>query len=723
MRAMARVPRFSDRVFDARPDRLDLRDLPYRPPLRSLPARFPGDAGVRANIAAYVRDDVILDQGTEGACTGFGLACVVNYLFWTRHRAAASKAPFDRVSARMLYELAKRYDEWRGEDYEGSSCRGALKGWHKHGVCAETLWPYSLDPDGKPVFERPLEGWDSDAATRPLGVYYRVEKASVVDLQAAIADVGAVFVSAGAHDGWDALMKSAAGPVPQEHAALPVIGAAKRGERGGHAFALVGYDERGFLVQNSWGKRWGASGFAVLPYDDWVENATDAWACALGVAVQLPERAGRMRPVVTSRWRVGSGRSLTTIARAARDSANLADDPWPIDRAFEFEPYRPWSTHEAYATTLVAGNDGRLAVADFTRATGDVEGHAQDIVVEVPREFAKRLGRPRLKLAIYAHGGLNGEEESIRRARVLAPCFAANGIHPLFLAWKTGLGDTLGNVVEDCARRILGMEPGKAAGVLDALGDAKDRAVEALAHVLAKGLWTEMRENAEFGKLPGRLLDVLARKLAVLDEALRTDGKRLELHFIGHSAGSILLGHLLERMGAGAARVKTCTLFAPACSVSFAVRYYLPAADAGLIDLAKLWIHHLSDANEKRDGLPSPQVPAYGKSLLYLVARALDDVRKMPLLGLERALDPAYASDGEQWAESELAYLKQWQKRWKGAALAVPVDLPDLRTTRMGGRTQATHGAFDNSIDAITAALERVRGAKLVAPLEWLDFD
>ena len=33
------------------------------------------------------------------------------------------------------------------------------------------------------------------------------------------------------------------------------------------------------MVQNSWGTAWGASGFAVLPYDDWIVNATDAWAC------------------------------------------------------------------------------------------------------------------------------------------------------------------------------------------------------------------------------------------------------------------------------------------------------------------------------------------------------------------------------------------------------------------------------------------------------------
>lgn len=41
----------------------------------------------------------------------------------------------------MLYELARRYDEWPGEGYVGSSARGAMKAWERHGVCAHAEWP------------------------------------------------------------------------------------------------------------------------------------------------------------------------------------------------------------------------------------------------------------------------------------------------------------------------------------------------------------------------------------------------------------------------------------------------------------------------------------------------------------------------------------------------------------------------------------------------------
>src|SRR5205814_200883 len=84
--------------------------------------------------------------------------------------------------------------------------------------------------------------------------------------------------------------------------------------------------------------------------------------------------------------------------------------------------------------------------------------------------------------------------------------------------------------------------------------------------------------------------------------------------------------------------IATTTLFAAACSAAFANATYAAADKAGVFALARLWLYVLSDENEKADGLPSPGAPAYGKPLLYLVSRALDDVRKMPPHGTARAL-------------------------------------------------------------------------------------
>ncbi len=75
---------YNNRLLDARPDRLDLRDREYRPPLQSLPPQWPLHDEVNTLFPCYRDDGMILDQGKEGACTGFGLAAVINYLLWQR---------------------------------------------------------------------------------------------------------------------------------------------------------------------------------------------------------------------------------------------------------------------------------------------------------------------------------------------------------------------------------------------------------------------------------------------------------------------------------------------------------------------------------------------------------------------------------------------------------------------------------------------------------------
>lgn len=199
-------------------------------------------------------------------CTGFGLATVAHYLLRTR----VGQNDATLVSPRMLYNLAQIYDRWPGEDYSGSSCRAAVRGWHKHGVCSEDLWEYQDDVDVHTV--NPARA--ANAATRPLGAYYRVNTNDLTHMHAALAEVGVLYVSARVHQGWNRVGTD--GIVdPNDNMT------------GGHAFALVGYDEHGFWFQNSWGERWGQRGCGRISYADWLKNGQDAWACRLGVPVIL----------------------------------------------------------------------------------------------------------------------------------------------------------------------------------------------------------------------------------------------------------------------------------------------------------------------------------------------------------------------------------------------------------------------------------------------------
>jgi GH24 family phage-related lysozyme (muramidase) len=668
--ATAAIPAAPLPVLDVAPDRVDLRDLPYRPPLVPLPEQWPLPEAVARHLEAYRADGMILDQGREGACTGYGLAACINYLFWRRWVAAgrpAERRPV-RVSPTMLYELARLYDEWPGEEYEGSSCRGAMKGWHKHGVCAETLWPKQGRPD---------PGWAEDAAERPLGAYYRIDRSAIGDLQAAIHEVGAVYVSAMVHTGWRL------GREPE----LPRIPWARQRLEGGHAFALVGYERRGFIVQNSWGEGWGYRGFAILGYDDWLAIGMDAWVAVTGAPIARPGAIGLAPAAI--------GRSLQARAGLAGRRPAL-DDP-------------RWDEARARRHTLVLGNDGRpLRRQPDATSAGDEVGL---LCHRLPAAGLAELGSR--KLVFYAHGGLNSEEAAVRRAQVLGPVFLRNGVWPVFLAWRSGVGETLLAQIEDLGRQVLeglGLRTGKTVleRFKETLAEIRDGSIEWLAaNGIPRALWSEMKENGTAASEPGGGLALAAEALA----GLRDSVPDLELHLAGHSAGSILLGHFCSPLADRGLGIASLHLLAPACTMDFAARTFGPALGRGrraVLDRRRVAIRVLSDRNERRD-----HVGPYGKSLLYLVSRALERRRRTPLLGLEAAWDPSVAPEREPVDLDDPGRLR-WLELWADGP--PPEVLREPQVSAGPTSIPAGHGAFDNSVEVVNAILRTILGEEPKVP-------
>jgi C1A family cysteine protease len=48
-----------------------------------------------------------------------------------------------------------------------------------------------------------------------------------------------------------------------------------RGNKGGHAVMIVGFNEEGFIVRNSWGFWWGRQGEFLIPYDKMQQHSFD----------------------------------------------------------------------------------------------------------------------------------------------------------------------------------------------------------------------------------------------------------------------------------------------------------------------------------------------------------------------------------------------------------------------------------------------------------------
>ena len=647
----------------AKPDPLDLRDRPYQPRVSPLPMEYPPADRLARHLVNYVkRTGLLLHQGSEGSCTGFGLACVVNFQRWVLAGAPARK--FESVSPRMLYEMSRRYDEYEGEDYDGSSCRGAIRGFHQNGVCREAHWKYHADHATQPVPD-----WPERARDITLGVYYRIDTKVIADVQAAIVEAGAVFVSARTHDGWADVKKTPLG-ARFTLGKLPTLEWPTALDDRAHAFALVGFDREGFIFQNSWGSGWGASGFARIRYADWLENAMDAWVLSLGVPGVLP-REVNLR---------GSGTATAGVASAA-------------------------GSLDARRYTIEMGNDGRVdsfyGGDERLRTLGGQAG-------ELPATwFAQNTagGKP-WKLVLYAHGGLTSLDDALRKTATMAPSFLRNGLYPLFLGWKTGGIETHRHILEDAWNQLSRGGRAMAGGGLgDTLREARDAAVETLARGPVRALWSEMKENAARAARERHGLDLLAR---ALDDLVKRCPTSLELHLVGHSAGSILLGHLVRSLEQRRNLVPTSIhLYAPACSVAFANDYYAPWFE-------RTHLHVLSDRAELADKVTS----AYGKSLLFLVANALEADRLTPILGMARSFD---ARSNGKWngLADTLDSLNRLQAEWaldaKGRHPRIAFyDTPVTTWADASGRPLKTeppwHGAFDNDVGALTRVLTHILG-------------
>ncbi len=539
-------------------DSPDIRDRMYEPALLQLENEIRPEKSL-----LHVRD-----QGREGACTGFGLAAVIDYLNIKRYRDV-------RVSTRMLYEMAKRHDEWPGEGYDGSSCRGAIRGWYGMGVCSEKSWPYEAGHDGLLTVARAKE-----ARENTIGAYYRL-RPNIVDFHAALNEVHVLYVSANVHSGW-----WRSNLVAQDGA--KIIPYRKRTE-GGHAFAIVGYNDRGFWVQNSWGHSWGQDGIALWSYEDWQENIRDAWVVRL--ALSTPQVF--QRPLSTSAERSEDQEGLFR----APNRAEIAGHFVHIDDGDFDERGRYWSNREDV-----------LQTADLLRTTANYQ-----------------------HVLLYGHGGLNSIKASAKRISAMKEIFKANGIYPYHVMYDTGLLEEIKDVLLSKRRRAEAQVGG--------FSDWWDKKVERATQKPGRALWREMKQGASKPFEPDRAGCHVVTDMICAVKA----NPRLKLHLAGHSTGGILLAHMLEsikREFKENIRIETISLLAPACTLDLFESHYRPhLEDQAEIDVGDMSVYNLSKGLEKDDNVAK----VYRKSLLYLVSRAFEEEPVEEILGMRKYSEELHA--------------------------------------------------------------------------------
>ncbi len=158
---------------------------------------------------------VVLDQGSEGACTGFAVA----------HEAAAWPVRVWGINekvARAIYKRAQQLDEFPGEAYEGSSVLGAMKAGQEKGWYEEYRWAFG---------EEDLALAVSRKGPCVLGINW-YEGMSEPDFKGYIHPTGRLV--------------------------------------GGHAILCRGYNvkKERYTLHNSWGRSWGIYGTCYISKQD-----------------------------------------------------------------------------------------------------------------------------------------------------------------------------------------------------------------------------------------------------------------------------------------------------------------------------------------------------------------------------------------------------------------------------------------------------------------------
>ena len=572
--------------FHTHPDTFDFRDRMYQPSLVEVPSEIP--------LESYQRWEVpILNQHQSWACTGFALATVVHYLL--RRRTVHSDPT--RVSPNMLFEMARRYDDYPGERYQGSSARGAMKGWHQHGVCAESLWRFHRTKrDARLTSAR-----GEDAAQRPLGAYLRVNHRDLVAMHCALAEVGVLYAVTNVHKGWLR--------VPTRGAHAGRIDCGPRDQTlGSHAIVIVAYDEDGFWFQNSVSEAWGLHGFGFIDYDDWLRNGLDVWVGRLGVPTQLEHES----------------------------AAIVASSGGAISR---HETVRQLGPHIV-----------RIHDAGYLQSN-DTYGTTADDLDVLFTEALPRITRgwKRKRILLIADSGLSTSAAAVQRLADYRTSMLAAKVYPLAFIWRTDFWSAITATLRETLEHRKGED--LKAGATDFMLDRLDAALEPLAAECGGRMhWEEVKRTALAATtLKEGGVRTTLRQLAKLAHG----DSKVEIHLVGHGAGALLLapavqllttaagtrvssGPMRGRGGLGL-RVESCTLWAPACTVDHFHATFYWALRQRLI--RRLLLMTLTDKAERDDHVAD----IYGKSLLYLISHALGDVMRVPgitdgepLMGLER---------------------------------------------------------------------------------------
>jgi hypothetical protein len=236
-----------------------------------------------------------------------------------------------------------------------------------------------------------MDDWWLDAVTRPLGAYYRVDMRSVTDMHVALNEIGILYASAICHPGWEEGFAKPS-PAKRRHWMIPRRKAGPAD--GGHAFAIVGYNQEGssFIIH---GGRAGA---------------------------RMAAEYCRMKTGSTMRWIVGSPRWVSSpncmwkLHTRARCACRTARCSLPVSRHYanvrSAHTSSTWRTTDGSATPAIFAHRNPTSTR-LSRTISAWHGPHGSAHTGSHRYRNLRAWRPHFR----RYGGRNGGEMDSRVVR------------------------------------------------------------------------------------------------------------------------------------------------------------------------------------------------------------------------------------------------------------------------------------------------------------------
>jgi C1A family cysteine protease len=194
------------------------------------------------------------NQGSRGTCAA--------------NTAAVIKEYHERIEVGYDGQMSPEFVYFFRENKPGSgmSGRDVMKILQKQGIVPEYKYPYRNDEKAK----------DPTSDIMKIAENYRISNYAKInsmdELKKALVISGPCYISF------------------EVYKERPQFWRKKPDEKpdGGHAVAVVGYTNDGFIIRNSWGGKWNGDGHVIYPFTDWGAHR-EIWSPVDAISVVIEE--------------------------------------------------------------------------------------------------------------------------------------------------------------------------------------------------------------------------------------------------------------------------------------------------------------------------------------------------------------------------------------------------------------------------------------------------